>query len=85
MSDETRMLEIKVAALTAQYESANKAVEMLTMDVGERLSESQKIIHSLREELRAALMLLREGKAKFAPNTTNSFVDDFLDKHKGLI
>jgi hypothetical protein len=34
----------------------------------------------LREDLRKAIALLREGKRRFAPNTTNSTVDDFLAK-----
>lgn len=37
-----------------------------------------------RDEIKAALTqavdYLKQGKAKFAPNTTNSFVDDFIAK-----
>jgi len=36
---------------------------------------------SLRELLQLAVQYLKEGKAKFRPNTTNSFVDDFIAKH----
>lgn len=32
-------------------------------------------------ELEEALRLLREGKAEFAPHTTNSVLDDFLEKY----
>ena len=38
-----------------------------------------------KAELATAILYLRAGKAKFTPNTTNSFVDDFLQKHAGLL
>jgi hypothetical protein len=38
----------------------------------------------LNEDLKRAVQYLREGKAKFAAGTTNSFVDDFLEKYKEL-
>jgi len=38
-----------------------------------------------KAELATALLYLKQGKAKFTPNTTNSFVDDFLQKHAGLL
>jgi hypothetical protein len=37
-----------------------------------------------QNELRTAVQYLRQGKARFSPNTTNSLVDDFLNKHKDL-
>jgi len=36
----------------------------------------------LKEQLKQAVQYLREGKAKFTPNTTNSFVDEFLKRHE---
>lgn len=38
----------------------------------------------LNDEFRKAVKFLREGKAKFTPSTTNSFVDDFLHKWENL-
>lgn len=38
----------------------------------------------LKEELQTAVKYLREGKARFSPNTTNSDVDLFLEKHRDL-
>jgi len=32
----------------------------------------------LRAKLETAIRFLKEGKALFRPNTTNSFVDDFI-------
>jgi len=39
-------------------------------------------LHEARLELQKAVKYLKEGKAKFAPNTTNSFVDEFIAKHE---
>lgn len=39
---------------------------------------------NLREQLKLACQYLAEGKRKFAPGTTNSDVDVFLDKHKDI-
>ncbi len=37
------------------------------------------------EKLKTAIKFLNEGKAKFSPNTTNSFVDDFLKENSHFI
>jgi hypothetical protein len=42
-------------------------------------------IRELEKELKIAVRFLNEGKQKFTPNTTNSHVDDFLEKHKELL
>jgi hypothetical protein len=42
-------------------------------------------IEKLRADLQIAVQYLKEGKIKFAPNTTNSFVDDFIAKHEAKI
>ena len=42
-------------------------------------------IQGLEKELKTAVKHLSEGKKKFAPGTTNSFVDDFLKKHEELL
>ena len=39
-------------------------------------------IEWVRNELKKAIGFLKEGKLKFAPTTTNSDVDMFLEKHK---
>jgi hypothetical protein len=52
----------------------------------EEWSAKDAEIERLREVLRHAIRLIRQGKAKFAPHTTNSEVDEFLlrhDSHEG--
>ena len=44
------------------------------------VQEWVKYTRELEAALIQAAQYLREGKAKFAPNTTNSFVDDFIEK-----
>ena len=44
----------------------------------------QEEIAYLKEQLKLACQYLAEGKRKFAPNTTNSDVDFFLERHSGL-
>lgn len=39
--------------------------------------------NELRAEFAKAIVFLKEGKAAFTPNTTNSHVDVFLERHKG--
>jgi hypothetical protein len=39
-------------------------------------------VEELTREIKTAVSLLREAKLKFYPNTTNSFVDDFIKKHE---
>lgn len=41
-------------------------------------------IDSLTKDLKIAVKFLKDGKLKFAPNTTNSDVDLFLEKHRSL-
>jgi len=36
-------------------------------------------------EFKKALVFLKQGKLKFAPHTTNSDVDYFLQKHEHLL
>jgi hypothetical protein len=45
-----------------------------------RLFEENKELSVLRTALKTACQHLYEGKIQFAPNTTNSHVDDFLAK-----
>lgn len=56
----------------------------------EKCPEATYYIDTLAEEVRRlegllveAIMYLRQGKAKFAPHTTNSFVDEFLARNGG--
>ena len=57
----------------------------IPMDTGPihhfHLTEKDLEINYLREQLAEALKLLKAGKAKFAPTTTNSDVDCFIAKH----
>lgn len=53
--------------------------------------EASYYIDTLAEEVRRlekllaeAIQYLREGKNKFAPHTTNSFVDDFLARNEAM-
>lgn len=49
----------------------------------EILPDELESLCKMARELKTAVKYLREGKAKFAPHTDNSFVDDFLKKHSG--
>lgn len=44
----------------------------------------QEITH-LRADLMLAIKYLKEAKAKHAPNTTNSFVDDLINKYSAEV
>jgi hypothetical protein len=54
-------------------------IPLTTLEPGDPDGPNDKTA-PLREDLRTAIALLREGKQKFSPNTTNSLVDDFLSK-----
>ena len=38
-------------------------------------------VSELKYKLNEAVKLLKEGKRQFTPNTTNSTVDDFIERH----
>lgn len=57
-----------------------KEVEQLKKSV----KQAQDKHDELLGELKKALDYLRKAKVKFAPETTNSIVDEFLEKHKDL-
>lgn len=50
----------------------------------ENLVKMARSHEDLRRGLIQAVKYLIEGKAKYAPNTTNSFVDDFIKKYRSL-
>jgi len=47
-----------------------------------RIQFNPILVAHLLDDLEYALKLLKEGKTKFAPHTTNSNVDDFLKKYE---
>lgn len=49
-------------------------------EVLHRFVESKYFVQ-VKADLDKAIQYLREGKAKYAPGTTNSFVDDLLAKY----
>lgn len=57
-----------------------KAVES-EAEILRRDKEKEERIKELEERLRVAVLYLREAKAKFAPNTTNSLVDTFIKEY----
>lgn len=48
----------------------------------EEVTELKKENTRLKAKLSEAVQYLREGKAKFAPEVTNSLVDDFLKSYE---
>lgn len=46
------------------------------------LESSENAEIRIRNDFKEALDYLRQAKRQFTPNTTNSVVDDFLEKHK---
>lgn len=58
--------------------------EMTLQEWVEKLPEihlARRQYNEMKEDFAKAIQFLREGKAQFAPNTTNSFVDDLLAKY----
>jgi DNA-directed RNA polymerase subunit F len=92
MSDqELNDLDIQIARLEERNLRYFEQVEQLEKDVAHwkqashlhsaaRLQAAAKRVE-LEKELEKAVQYLRQGKALFAPNTTNSIVDEFLEKH----
>lgn len=73
-----------------EYWAYNQAIYELDKAKAQRdEADKDQLFHKkknqqLTEDLKTAVKYLREGKAKFTPNTDNSFVDDFLTKYKDL-
>jgi len=61
--------------VAGQKHPAQLALEMISL--------RKKRVAFLEKELETAINLLKAGKRKFAPNTTNSDVDVFIEKHSG--
>ena len=59
------------------YQSAVKG----RSDFRKALKEARAKILQLEGEIEIAVRYLKEGKARFSPGTTNSFVDDFIERH----
>lgn len=49
--------------------------------IADMIETQIKTMQYLREDIQKAVQYLREGKAKFAPETTNSLVDDLIAKY----
>ena len=66
--------------------TGNTSPKTLGFHVAEALVMDHKDLKKERDRalamLKKAAQYLREGKAKFAPNTTNSFVDDWLAEYR---
>lgn len=68
-------------------ESLADMVRVLTIErrmLNKEYAALQEENKRLREALEKAVAYLEEGKRKFTPHTTNSFVDDFIKQHKAL-
>lgn len=55
--------------------------EVINNIVGDHVAKREYL--EMKNDLTKALKYLAEGKQKFTPNTTNSFVDDLLKKYEG--
>ena len=69
--------ETTIDLVIAECESAH---EQIKRDLAFE-ADLQQQISDLRADLDLALQCLREGKARFAPTTTNSFVDGLLARY----
>lgn len=72
---------ISMDLLSQDYERMNVIIQRVGKD---KMTPHEKA-KMWEEELKKALNLLQQGKLKFTPNTTNSDVDCFLEKHQKLI
>lgn len=90
-----RNLELreKIKGLESLLEVSREMVAKRDAEVkrlGDEVEELMKVDYwqdrhnIIKQELITAIQYLREAKTKFAPGTTNSFVDSFLQKHEGL-
>lgn len=52
-------------------------VALLEQEIKQLTAEKILLQHVVNQ----AVEIIREGKRKFAPNTTNSLVDDFLERY----
>ena len=81
-------LERKEAAMKASIEAMEKRdieVKNLCDEVLEwEVMRLQAENHRLTKLLDEAVKYLKQGKAQFAPNTTNSLVDTFIDRCEDL-
>jgi len=67
-------------------ETNNMLMEDMLKEIDRQRSEITRLTAELakaREAIGEAVKYLQEGKKRFAPNTTNSFVDEFIDFWKG--
>ena len=55
--------------------------ECFTYGCNAAFNERQKEIDELKAKLELAVSYLKEAKRIFRPNTTNSHVDDFIDRY----
>lgn len=69
----------EVTALREEVARLGKEIEELM-----KVDYWQDRHNIVKKELIEAVQLLRAGKARFTPNTTNSTVDEFLQKHEAL-
>jgi hypothetical protein len=69
----------KAKQLNKEYCEPNSTVD--SGNLFNNTIEAIAVIEELKEDLEKAIKYLREGKAKFAPHTSNSFVDDLLVKY----
>jgi hypothetical protein len=66
-----------IGARTSCYKEVTVSYKSFSILLDER--------DELKQDLHKAIKFLREGKAKFAPTTTNSFVDDLLKKYEEVV
>ena len=60
---------------------ATEMIDKLFLELSQVTNAKTKRELELEAELEEAIRIIRQGKAQFAPNTTNSDVDCFLKKH----
>lgn len=81
MSTYDNWIRLKNYILTKNSHGKN---ELLQKMVEIEIESANSRVLFLEENLKEAVCLLREGKKKFAPTTTNSLVDSFLGRHDNL-
>jgi len=83
MSDSDTLHELAtwIAAWNYQSKLLNPSLVTDLRRIAAKMSEREKRIDELEYNLNLALDYLEAGKRQFAPNTTNSYVDEFLKRH----
>lgn len=77
--DETKQ---QILDIFAEKDTTIDDLFSLACKYADEATKAESRVSELENELSTAVKYLKEGKKRFAPNTTNSHVDEFLKKYE---